>query len=146
MDRGAWQAAVHGVCEESDRTEHVHGCPQFKALEKWGVGRRFQREGIYVYIRLIHFAEQQKLTQHCKTTIFQYTEINKWPTKEKKKSATSPNFSCKSMHRRQSDVNKITEREREIYDKCRSGEEWTHRGKNQNNSPGNWHCRQVSGV
>ena len=77
MDRGAWQAAVHGVCEESDRTEHVHGCPQFKALEKWGVGRRFQREGIYVYIRLIHFAEQQKLTQHCKTTILQYTEINK---------------------------------------------------------------------
>ena len=95
---------------------------------------------------LIHFAEQQKLTQHCKTTIFQYTEINKWPTKEKKKSAASPSFSCKSMHRRQSDVNKITEREREIYDKCRSGEEWTHRGKNQNNSPGNWHCRQVSGV
>ena len=29
------------------------------------------RAGIYVHIWLIHFVVQQKLTQHCKATIFQ---------------------------------------------------------------------------
>ena len=33
--------------------------------------RKPQKEGIYVYIWLIHFAEQQKRTQHCETTILQ---------------------------------------------------------------------------
>ena len=33
------------------------------------VGRGSKREGIYVYIKLIHFVVQQKLTQHCKTSI-----------------------------------------------------------------------------
>ena len=32
-------------------------------------GRRLKREGIYVYINLIHLVVQQKLTQHCKATI-----------------------------------------------------------------------------
>ena len=36
-----------------------------------GVGGRSEREGIYVYIQLIHFVVQQKLTQHCKATILQ---------------------------------------------------------------------------
>ena len=31
-----------------------------------------KREETYVYKELIHFAAQQKLTQHCKTPIFQY--------------------------------------------------------------------------
>ena len=35
------------------------------------VGGRSKREGIYVYIWLIHFVVQQKLTQHCKATILQ---------------------------------------------------------------------------
>ena len=30
-----------------------------------------KREGIYVYISLIHFIVQQKLTQHCKAIILQ---------------------------------------------------------------------------
>ena len=30
------------------------------------MGRRFRREGIYVYIQLIHFVVQQKPTEHCK--------------------------------------------------------------------------------
>ena len=34
------------------------------------VGRRLQREGMYVYVQLIHFVVQQKLTQHCKAIIF----------------------------------------------------------------------------
>ena len=33
------------------------------------VGGRCKREGIYVYIQLIHFIVQQKLTQHCKATL-----------------------------------------------------------------------------
>ena len=32
----------------------------------WGKEGRSQREGIYVYISLIHFIAQQKVTQHCK--------------------------------------------------------------------------------
>ena len=39
-------------------------------IEGW-VGGRLKREGIYVYIWLIHVAVQQKLTQHCKAIIFQ---------------------------------------------------------------------------
>ena len=31
-----------------------------------GVGERSKREGIYVYIELIHFIMQRKLTQHSK--------------------------------------------------------------------------------
>ena len=34
-------------------------------------GRKFKRERIYVYIRLIYFIVQQKLTQHCEAVIFQ---------------------------------------------------------------------------
>ena len=48
----------------------------------WGgeLGRRLKREGIYVYIQLIHFVVQQKLTQHCKTIIVQFLKIqgNHW--------------------------------------------------------------------
>ena len=35
------------------------------------MGRKSKQEGIYVYVELIHFAEQQKLTQCFKATIFQ---------------------------------------------------------------------------
>ena len=35
------------------------------------MGRKSKEEGIYVYVWLIHFAVQQKLTQHCKATILQ---------------------------------------------------------------------------
>ena len=31
-----------------------------------------RREGLYVYIQLIHFIVQQKSTQHCKAIILQY--------------------------------------------------------------------------
>ena len=34
--------------------------------------KEIQKEGIYVYVKLTHFAVQQKLTQHCKATIFQW--------------------------------------------------------------------------
>jgi len=35
------------------------------------VGGRLKREGIYVYLELIHIVVQQKLTQHCKVIILQ---------------------------------------------------------------------------
>ena len=44
--------------------------------------RKSKTEGIYVYVQLIPFAIQQKLTQHCTATILQYTL-----KKEKKRKA-----------------------------------------------------------
>ena len=38
----------------------------------WEVEGRFKREGIYVYLWLIHTAVQQKPTQHCKAIILQF--------------------------------------------------------------------------
>ena len=37
------------------------------------VGGRSKREGIYVYVWLIHFLVQQKLTQYCKAIIIHLT-------------------------------------------------------------------------
>ena len=42
----------------------------------WKVGRRFKREGIHVYLWLIHVYVWQKLTRYCKAIIFQL-KINK---------------------------------------------------------------------
>ena len=41
-------------------------------LKGWdgGVGRRLTREGLHVYIRLIHAVVQRTLTQHCKAVMF----------------------------------------------------------------------------
>ena len=36
-----------------------------------GVGGRSKREGIYVYIQLIHLIVQRKLTQHCEAILLQ---------------------------------------------------------------------------
>ena len=36
-----------------------------------GVEGRFEREGIYVYLRLVHIVVQQKPAQRCKAIIFQ---------------------------------------------------------------------------
>ena len=41
--------------------------------DKWQV-----KEGIYVYVWLIHFVVQQKLTQHCKATIPQLKKKGRW--------------------------------------------------------------------
>ena len=42
----------------------------------WEVGGRFEREGIYVYLWLIHVAIWQKPTQYYKATTLQF-KINK---------------------------------------------------------------------
>jgi len=38
---------------------------------RWDGGEKLKREGIYVYLQLIHIVIQQKPTQHCKETILQ---------------------------------------------------------------------------
>ena len=54
-------------------------------------GKEVQKKGIYVYIQLIHFAVQQKLTQYCKAAILFFfkrqkagmlyqKKISKWST------------------------------------------------------------------
>ena len=35
------------------------------------MGRKSKKEGICVYTELIHFSEQNKLTQHCEATVLQ---------------------------------------------------------------------------
>ena len=44
-------------------------CTQYSATAYQG--KESKKEWIYVYVKLIHFAVQQKLTQHCKSTILQ---------------------------------------------------------------------------
>ena len=43
-------------------------------LEGWnvGLGGRLKREGIYVYVSLIHAVVEQKPTQNCKAIILQF--------------------------------------------------------------------------
>ena len=43
----------------------------FQCSVMTSMGMESRREWIYVYVWLIHFAVQQKLTQHCKSTILQ---------------------------------------------------------------------------
>ena len=37
---------------------------------------KFQKQWIYIHVWLVHFAIQQKLTQHCKSTILQFKKNN----------------------------------------------------------------------
>ena len=39
------------------------------------MGRESKKEGTYVNMYLIHFAVEQKLTQHCKATLLQLKKI-----------------------------------------------------------------------
>ena len=45
-------------------------CDDLDVWDGAGVGGRSKREGIYLYIQVIHFIAQQKLTQYCKAIIF----------------------------------------------------------------------------
>ena len=38
-------------------------------------GKKYKKEGMYVYIQMIHFAVQERLTQLCKANILQYKLI-----------------------------------------------------------------------
>ena len=43
-------------------------------------GKEIQKKGIYVYILLIHFTVQQKVTQHWKAAISQLKNKTQWTT------------------------------------------------------------------
>ena len=54
-------------------------------LEGWDRGRgRVRREGMYVYIQLIHFTVQQKPTQHCETITLQFKKMHHLNITEKR--------------------------------------------------------------
>lgn len=40
------------------------------------MGNDTEKERMYVYIKLIHFAVPLKLMQHCKSTVIQYRTFN----------------------------------------------------------------------
>ena len=44
-------------------------CSGLKQIKTKGMGGRFKREGIYVYLWLIHVEVQQKTTKFCKAII-----------------------------------------------------------------------------
>ena len=44
-------------------------CDELDGWDGGGEGRRPKREGMYVYIQLIHFVIQKKLLQYYKATI-----------------------------------------------------------------------------
>ena len=69
MDREAWRAAIHGAAKSRTRLKRLSSSREFPVwlrklkqglcinLEGWdgvGDGREFKREGIYVYLSLIH--------------------------------------------------------------------------------------------
>ena len=60
------------------------------------MGRKSKREGIYVYIELIHFAVQYKLTQHCIAHVYTSIEINFSKDREKASYYLPGNLSLKT--------------------------------------------------
>ena len=70
-----------------------------------GVGLGGGREWIYVYLQLIHFALQQKLTQHCQATLYSnnksackkknmHSEVKEWNKKTGCESWTIKKAKC----------------------------------------------------
>ena len=45
------------------------GCSEMTSGVGWGERGRLQREGVYIYIQLIHFVVRQKLAQRCQASI-----------------------------------------------------------------------------
>ena len=78
MDLWRWavsQAYRQNSMSHSDGKENILqlGALWWPSWVGWGwMGGRAKREGLYVYIELIHFIVQQKLTQHCKAIILQF--------------------------------------------------------------------------
>ena len=67
-----------GVCDDLERWE-----------QGWE-GGRLNWEGIFVYLGLIHAAQQQKLTQHCKAIIL--IKKVKLKTNEQNSQSLPPSF------------------------------------------------------
>ena len=71
MIGGAWWATVHDFAKSWTRPSHFPTRSPFHDLKGWngGGGRGPKTEGIYVYIELVHFVIQQKLTKYCRAII-----------------------------------------------------------------------------
>jgi len=52
-------------------------CDNLKGWDGVGCGRRFKREGTYIYLWLIHVDVWTKSTQYCKAIILQFKQIKK---------------------------------------------------------------------
>ena len=61
------------------------------------MGRNLKKVGLYVYIRLIHFAVWQKLTQHCKAAILQKKLILKREVRNNKDAYREAGVVCSSI-------------------------------------------------
>ena len=75
------EVCVHGnihitICKRDSPWEFSIWCRELQPLpcanlERWELGERFNREGIYVYLWLIHVDIWQKPTTYCKAIILQ---------------------------------------------------------------------------
>ena len=72
-DGGAWWAAVYGVTQSRTQLKRLSSSRGWNGQE---TGGRFKREGIYVYLWLIHFEVWQK-TNFCKAIILQLKKKSK---------------------------------------------------------------------
>ena len=54
---------------------------------------------VYIYVSLNHFPVYQKLTQHCKSTIFQFKK-RKWGKKYTKNYAWISTYTVDIIHRK----------------------------------------------
>ena len=71
-------------------------CDNLEAISPRGGGRSKSR-GIYVYMWLIHFFVQRKLSQHCQTTILQLKKNHLCPDIPYCLRANSLYFCCLSL-------------------------------------------------
>ena len=89
----AWKWKVKGKLLSPVRPFAIPWTAAHKAPPSMGLSRQEYWSGvplpspirvyIHIYIKLDHFAEQQKLIQHCKSTIFQFKNSANPPKKEK---------------------------------------------------------------
>ena len=71
MDRGAWQATVHGVAKsQTEQLTHIYTCTYTVGWDGMGDRREVQGEGTYIYLQLIHVDIWQKQPQYCKKLSF----------------------------------------------------------------------------
>ena len=82
MDREDWCAVIHGVAKSQTRLSDWTELNWTNYIEQGTLviyhnnlyGKRVKIIEIYIYtyVKLIHFAVQLKITQNCKSTLFQF--------------------------------------------------------------------------
>ena len=69
MDREGWCAAVHGVSKTQTTTDWLNWTEATEHMKTINHNGKNMKKNICVWLN--HFAVQQKLAQHCKSTILQ---------------------------------------------------------------------------